>query len=45
MTVIVAGTRQLKVEVAAYKRHRILEKGSRLFFACGYEASILDMLA
>lgn len=45
MTVIVAGARQLKVEVAAYKRQRILEEGSRLFFSRGYEASTLDMLA
>ena len=45
MTAIVAGARQLKVEVAAYKRQRILEEGSRLFFARGYEASTLDMLA
>ena len=45
MTAIVAGARQLKVEVAAYKRQRILEEGSRLFFSRGYEASTLDMLA
>lgn len=37
--------RQLKVEVVAYKRQRILEEGSRLFFTQGYEASTLDMLA
>ena len=40
-----ANKRQLKVEVVAYKRQRILEEGSRLFFARGYEASTLDMLA
>ena len=40
-----ANKRQLKVEVVAYKRQRILEEGSRLFFTRGYEASTLDMLA
>ena len=40
-----ASKRQLKVEVVAYKRQRILEEGSRLFFSRGYESSTLDMLA
>jgi len=40
-----ANKRQLKVEVVAYKRQRILEEGSRLFFSRGYESSTLDMLA
>lgn len=40
-----ANKRELKVEVVAYKRQRILEEGSRLFFTRGYEASTLDMLA
>lgn len=37
--------RQLKPEVIAYKRARILEEGSALFHALGYEAATLDMLA
>ena len=40
-----AAKRQLKVEVVAYKRQRILEEGSGLFSTRGYEASTLDMLA
>ncbi len=36
---------QLKNEVAAYKRRRIVEEASRLFFAHGYEATTLDAVA
>lgn len=36
---------QLKNEVAAYKRRRIVEESSRLFFANGYEATTLDAVA
>jgi AcrR family transcriptional regulator len=36
---------ELKAEVAAYKRQRILEEASRLFFEKGYEGSTLDSLA
>jgi len=36
---------QLKSEVAAYKRRRIVEEASHLFFANGYEATTLDAVA
>ncbi len=36
---------QLKSEVAAYKRRRIIEEASHLFFANGYEATTLDAVA
>ena len=36
---------QLKTEVAAYKRRRIIEEASHLFFAHGYEATTLDAVA
>ncbi len=36
---------QLKTEVAAYKRRRIIEEASHLFFANGYEATTLDTVA
>lgn len=36
---------QLKDEVAAFKRRRILEEASHLFFANGYEATTLDSVA
>jgi AcrR family transcriptional regulator len=36
---------QLKSEVAAYKRRRIVEEASHLFFANGYEATTLDTVA
>ena len=36
---------QLKTEVAAYKRRRIIEEASHLFFANGYEATTLDAVA
>jgi AcrR family transcriptional regulator len=36
---------QLKTEVAAYKRRRIVEEASHLFFANGYEATTLDAVA
>lgn len=36
---------QLKSEVAAYKRRRIIEEASHLFFAHGYEATTLDAVA
>jgi len=36
---------QLKNEVAAYKRRRIVEEASHLFFANGYEATTLDAVA
>lgn len=36
---------QLKTEVAAYKRRRIIEEASHLFFANGYEATTLDSVA
>lgn len=36
---------QLKNEVAAYKRRRIVEEASHLFFAHGYEATTLDAVA
>ena len=36
---------QLKNEVAAYKRRRIVEEASRLFFDNGYEATTLDAVA
>jgi len=35
----------LKSEVAAYKRRRIVEEASRLFFTDGYEATTLDAVA
>jgi AcrR family transcriptional regulator len=38
-------TTQLKSEVAAYKRRRIVEEASHLFFADGYEATTLDAVA
>jgi AcrR family transcriptional regulator len=36
---------QLKSEVAAYKRRRIVEEASHLFFANGYESTTLDAVA
>lgn len=36
---------RLKPDVVAYKRARILEEASALFFSQGYEATTLDMLA
>ena len=39
------GTAQLKHEIAAYKRRRILEEASHLFFTHGYEATTLDSVA
>jgi len=36
---------ELKREVSAYKRIRILEEASRLFFERGYDATTLDMVA
>lgn len=36
---------QLKSEVAAYKRRRIVEEASHLFFTNGYEATTLDAVA
>ena len=36
---------QLKTEVAAYKRRRIIEEASHLFFAHGYETTTLDAVA
>lgn len=36
---------QLKNEVAAYKRRRIVEEASHLFFANGYDATTLDSVA
>jgi AcrR family transcriptional regulator len=36
---------QLKAEVAAFKRRRIIEEASDLFFARGYEATTLDAIA
>jgi AcrR family transcriptional regulator len=36
---------QLKSEVAAYKRRRIVEEASHLFFASGYESTTLDAVA
>lgn len=38
-------TVQLKDEVAAFKRQRILEEASHFFFANGYEATTLDSVA
>jgi AcrR family transcriptional regulator len=35
----------LKSEVAAYKRRRIVEEASHLFFAHGYESTTLDAVA
>lgn len=37
--------RQLKEEIAAFKRRRILEEASYLFFTQGYDATTLDMVA
>lgn len=37
--------RQMKGDVVAYKRARILEEASALFFARGYSAATLDMIA
>lgn len=39
------GTTQLKDEITAYKRRRILEEASHLFFTNGYEATTLDSVA
>lgn len=36
---------QLKDEITAYKRRRILEEASHFFFANGYEATTLDSIA
>lgn len=36
---------QLKDEITAYKRRRILEEASHLFFTNGYEATTLDSVA
>ena len=36
---------QLKDEITAYKRRRILEEASHLFFTNGYEATTLDAVA
>jgi AcrR family transcriptional regulator len=36
---------QLKDEIAAYKRRRILEEASHLFFTHGYETTTLDAVA
>ena len=36
---------QLKDEITAYKRRRILEEASHFFFAKGYEATTLDSVA
>ena len=36
---------QLKEEIAAYKRRRILEETSHLFFIQGYDATTLDAVA
>lgn len=36
---------QLKEEITAYKRRRILEEASHFFFANGYEATTLDSVA
>ena len=36
---------QLKDEIAAYKRRRILEEASHLFFTNGYETTTLDAVA
>ena len=36
---------QLKDEITAYKRRRILEEASHFFFANGYEATTLDSVA
>lgn len=38
-------TRQLKHEVAAFKRRRLLEEASHLFFSNGYESTTLDAVA
>jgi AcrR family transcriptional regulator len=40
-----SGKRQIKPEVVAYKKARILEEASALFFEKGYEAATLDLLA
>ena len=48
MTEAKAGKRQtapLKNEIAAYKRRRIVEEASLLFFKSGYEATTLDAVA
>jgi AcrR family transcriptional regulator len=37
--------RQIKPDVVAYKRARILEEASALFFSKGYAAATLDMIA
>lgn len=39
------GSTELKHEITAYKRRRILEEASYLFFAHGYEATALDAVA
>ena len=36
---------QLKDEIAAYKRRRILEEASHLFYTHGYETTTLDAVA
>lgn len=36
---------QLKVEIAAYKRRRILEEATELFFTHGYDSATLDAVA
>jgi AcrR family transcriptional regulator len=41
----IRGTTQLKHEIAAYKRRRILEEASHLFFSNGYESTTLDSVA
>ena len=38
-------TAELKAEVQAFKRRRILEEARELFFAHGYEATTLDAIA
>ena len=40
-----SGRRNIKPEVIAYKKARILEEASAIFFERGYEAATLDMLA
>lgn len=39
------GQTQLKDEITAYKRRRILEEASDLFFSNGYDATTLDSVA
>ncbi len=40
-----AGRQELKDEVAAFKRRRILEEAAHLFFLSGYEGTTLDEVA